>query len=138
MLVNSPEVVVKHVCTKILGISFPDHVSAVSRSALFNNENQTLMFTYNDGSDPIEVNVYEMIHRMKEYAKERKYSIMSGPDYTDTGDSYVAILNEIGGKSEDTDEFIGTTEFGVVMAAVGEVILDEQGNLHKEEEMDYE
>jgi len=104
----------------------------VKGSALFNNENQTLMFTYNDGSAPVEVNVYEMIHRMKEYAKGRNYSIMSGADYAGHENSYVSILKEIGCKNEDADELIGTTEFSVVLGAVGEVILNEQGRNRKE------
>ena len=59
------EKLIKHLVMKVLGIEdIPDNIEIVSRNSYFNNEENTLVISYNDGSEPIEINLYEFIYRI--------------------------------------------------------------------------
>ena len=57
----------KELLSKVLDIDSPDHVELTYGSNYENNVKQSLLLSYNDGSEPITINIYELAHKCKEW-----------------------------------------------------------------------
>jgi len=56
----------------------PDHIELIRGSKWENNIKQTILLSYNNGEEPIEINIYELAHKCKEWAIKNKYQMYSG------------------------------------------------------------
>ena len=61
----------------------PDYIDIISGNKIWNNIKQTIIAGYNDCSEPIEVNIYELAHKVKEWAFDNKYIITCSPLITE-------------------------------------------------------
>ena len=57
----------KELLSKILNIDIPDDIGFTYGSKFENNVKQTIVMYYNDGSEPIYMNIYELAHKVKKW-----------------------------------------------------------------------
>ena len=58
--------------------AIPDNIKLICDSKYYNNLKQTLFISYNDGSEPIILNIYEFAFKCKEWTYKQQVSIKSG------------------------------------------------------------
>ena len=77
------KIITKALISEVLDIPVPANIELTIGNKFNNNVKQTLRINYNDGSDSIEFNIYELVHECKEWALDNKYIIHTTPLLTE-------------------------------------------------------
>lgn len=84
----------KKLLTEVLGlVEEPNKIILVSRNKYENNIKQTLQISYNNGSEPNEINIYELAHKCKEWAFKQHFEIHSASNSL-YGDKPIAYIQD--------------------------------------------
>ncbi len=93
-----------------------DKIEFAKRNPYENNAVNTIVGIFNDGSEPIEVNMYEFMHKCKVDAVREGWYLYSCADGT------IEMIDMNGNTDGGVNGYESDTEFEAVIKAMGEVI----------------